>query len=347
MLPILTHSEESIRLSIQNLKTFFFLDEGLLKAVNGVSFDLRKREVIGIIGESGCGKSVLVRSLINIIRKPGYIISGSIKLMQDSGNEIDIAKLRSSDRQLRKIRGREISIIFQEPMTSLSPVHTVGSQILESFLLHQQVSVEEAKRATIEMINSVGIPNPGQRYHEYPYQLSGGMRQRIMIAMALSCKPKVLIADEPTTALDVTVQAQILDLINSLKNKYDTSIIYITHDLGVIAETSDIVCVMYLGRIVEIATTKEIFSNPQHPYTQALIKSIPRIDKVDQKLDPIEGNVPIPINLPWQCSFYNRCKFATQKCSNSVPSLQGTDHHKVSCFLHSSLEEKVDEWSSI
>ena len=166
MLPIPTHSEEPIRLSIQNLKTFFFLDEGLLKAVNGVSFDLRKREVIGIIGESGCGKSVLVRSLINIIRKPGYIISGSIKLMQDSGNEIDIAKLRSSDKQLRKIRGREISIIFQEPMTSLSPVHTVGSQILESFLLHQQVSVEEAKRATIEMINSVGIPNPAQRYHE-------------------------------------------------------------------------------------------------------------------------------------------------------------------------------------
>ena len=347
MLPIPTHSEESIRLSIQNLKTFFFLDEGLLKAVNGVSFDLRKREVIGIIGESGCGKSVLVRSLINIIRKPGYIISGSIKLMQDSGNEIDIAKLRSSDRQLRKIRGREISIIFQEPMTSLSPVHTVGSQIRESFLLHQKISVGEAKRAAIDMINSVGIPNPEQRYHEYPYQLSGGMRQRIMIAMALSCKPKVLIADEPTTALDVTVQAQILDLINSLKNKYDTSIIYITHDLGVIAETSDIVCVMYLGRIVEIATTKEIFSNPQHPYTQALIKSIPRIDKVDQKLDPIEGNVPIPINLPWQCGFYSRCKFATQRCSNSVPSLQGTDHHRVSCFLHSSLEEKDDEWSSI
>ena len=197
------------------------------------------------------------------------------------------------------------------------------------------------------MINSVGIPNPEQRYHEYPYQLSGGIRQRIMIAMALSCKPKVLIADEPTIALDVTVQAQILDLINSLKNKYDTSIIYIIHDLGVIAEASDIVCVMYLGRIVEIATTKEIFSNPQHPYTQALIKSIPRIDKVDQKLDPIEGNVPIPINLPWQCSFYSRCKFATKKCSNSVPSLQGTDHHRVSCFLHSSLEEKDDEWSSI
>ena len=184
-------------------------------------------------------------------------------------------------------------------MTSLSPVHTVGSQILESFLLHEKISLGEAKRATIKMINSVGIPNPEQRYHEYPYQLSGGMRQRIMIAMALSCKPKVLIADEPTTALDVTVQAQILDLISSLKDKYDTSIIYITHDLGVIAETSDIVCVMYLGRIVEIATTKEIFSNPQHPYTQALIKSIPRIDKVDQKLDPIEGNVPIPSDSPF------------------------------------------------
>ena len=347
MPPIPIHSEEAIRLSIKNLKTFFFLDEGLLKAVNGVSFDLRKREVIGIIGESGCGKSVLVRSLINIIRKPGYIISGDIKLIQEDGNEINISKLRPTDRTLRKIRGREISIIFQEPMTSLSPVHTVGSQILESFLLHRKISVSEAKSATIEMINAVGIPNPGQRYHEYPYQLSGGMRQRIMIAMALSCKPKILIADEPTTALDVTVQAQILDLIGSLKDKYNTSIIYITHDLGVIAETSDIVCVMYLGRIVEIATTKEIFANPQHPYTQALIKSIPRIDKANQKLDPIQGTVPVPINLPWQCSFYNRCGLATPKCSNSVPSLQGSDYHKVSCFLHSSLEEKDDEWSRI
>jgi oligopeptide/dipeptide ABC transporter ATP-binding protein len=347
MPPIPTPNEELVRLSVKDLKTFFFLDEGLLKAVNGVSFNLRKSEVIGIIGESGCGKSVLVRSLINIIRKPGYIISGSIKLIQDDGNEVNIAKLKSTDRKLRKIRGREISIIFQEPMTSLSPVHTVGSQILESLLLHQKISVSEAKEATLEMINAVGIPNPGQRYHEYPYQLSGGMRQRIMIGMALSCNPKILIADEPTTALDVTVQAQILDLIGALKDKYETSIVYITHDLGVIAETSDIVCVMYLGKIVEMATTKEIFSNPQHPYTQALMKSIPRIDKGSQKLDPIEGNVPIPINLPWQCSFYNRCKFATSRCANSVPSLQGSDYHKVSCFMHSSLEEKTDEWSRI
>ena len=230
MPPLPTPNEELVRLSVKDLKTFFFLDEGLLKAVNGVSFNLRKSEVIGIIGESGCGKSVLVRSLINIIRKPGYIISGSIKLIQDDGNEINIAKLKSTDRKLRKIRGREISIIFQEPMTSLSPVHTVGSQILESLLLHQKISVSEAKEATLEMINAVGIPNPGQRYHEYPYQLSGGMRQRIMIGMALSCNPKILIADEPTTALDVTVQAQILDLIGALKDKYETSIVYITHE---------------------------------------------------------------------------------------------------------------------
>ena len=270
-----------------SLKTFFFLDEGLLKAVNGVSFNLRKSEVIGIIGESGCGKSVLVRSLINIIRKPGYIISGSIKLIQDDGNEVNIAKLKSTDRKLSKIRGREISIIIQEPMTSLSPVHTVGSQILESLLLHQKISVSEAKEATLEMINAVGIPNPGQRYHEYPYQLSGGMRQRIMIGMALSCNPKILIADEPTTALDVSVQQQVLRLIRDLQKERDTTILFVTHDLGVVAKLCDRVSLMHSGMILEQGKVSDVFQSPSHPYTRSLLEAIPRYDKPREKLSPV------------------------------------------------------------
>ncbi len=339
--------KDNPRLSVQNLKTYYLLDEGLLKAVDNVSFELNKKEVIGIIGESGCGKSVLVKSLLNIVRKPGYLISGEINFFHDDGSVLNIAGLNPAGNAIRKIRGKEISIIFQEPMTSLSPVHTIGSQITEPLILHRKLSSNEAQEVALDLIDSVGIPNPKQRFYEYPHQLSGGMRQRVMIAMALSCDPKILIADEPTTALDVTVQAQILDLINSLKEKYHTSIIFITHDLGVIAETCDLVCVMYLGKVVEIAPTNEIFNNPQHPYTQSLLKSIPRIDIEHSSLQPIEGNVPIPINLPWQCGFYNRCEHASAKCSSSVPRLDGNERHKVSCFLYSDSEDMKDEWSEL
>ena len=291
------------------------------------------------MGESGSGKSTVGNAIINLIDEPGKISSGSILL-----GDLNI---HEDPKNIVKYRGKKIGLIFQDPQTSLNPILTIGEQLIETIQTHLELTKEEAKEKSISLLNEVGIKDAVKRFDNYPHQFSGGMRQRVVISLALCCEPELLIADEPTTALDVTVQAQILDLIGSLKERYDTSIIYITHDLGVIAETSDIVCVMYLGRIVEIATTKEIFANPQHPYTQALIKSIPRIDKANQKLDPIQGTVPVPINLPWQCSFYNRCEFATPKCSNSVPSLQGSDYHKVSCFLHSSLEEKDDEWSRI
>ena len=337
----------NFKLEIEGLKTYYFLDEGLLKAVDGINLHLQKKEVVGIIGESGCGKSVLVKSIMRIIQKPGYHISGKINLEIDNNVITDLANLNPTGKEIRKIRGKIISMIFQEPMTSLSPVHTIGSQIIETIILHRNSNKNEAKEIAFDMIDAVGIPNPKQRFYEYPYQFSGGMRQRAMIAMALSCNPSILIADEPTTALDVTVQAQILELIDKLKDIYGTSIIYITHDLGVIAETSDKVYVMYLGKIVEISNVKEIFNEPKHPYTKALINSIPRIDKEANKLEPIEGNVPVPINLEWKCGFSNRCEFVTSKCLKSVPALSGSEEHKVSCFLYSDIEENKDEWSQI
>jgi oligopeptide/dipeptide ABC transporter ATP-binding protein len=302
-------------LEVKNLKTYFFTDDGVAKSVDDVSYTVDKNETLGVVGESGCGKSVTALSIMRLIpQPPGRIVGGEILL---NGQDM----LKMSEEEMRGIRGNRIGMIFQEPMTSLNPVFTVGNQIEESIILHQKVSKEEAKKRAIDMLKQVGIPAPEQRYGEYPHQLSGGMRQRVMIAMALSCNPEVLIADEPTTALDVTVQAQILELIKSLQTKLGMAVVLITHDLGVIAETADKVAVMYASHIVEYAPVDEIFYNPVHPYTVGLLGSIPKLHIESDRLMTIEGSVPPPTNFPVGCNFNTRCPWATEVCFKEEPAL--------------------------
>ena len=331
---------------VKNLRTQFKLDEGILKAVDGVNFDIPENTTVGVIGESGCGKSVTAQSILRIVPSPGMIKSGNILLSRNGGEPLDLAALDDRGPAIRAIRGKEISMIFQEPMTSLSPVHTIGSQIAEAVELHSELEKTEIRPYVEEMISKVGISNPSQRFDEYPHQLSGGMRQRAMIAMALSCNPRLLIADEPTTALDVTVQAQILELMKSLQDQYAMSIFYITHDLGVIAEIADEVNVMYLGRVVERAPAIQLFENPLHPYTRLLLKSIPKLGRRSKtKLEAIKGTVPIPLNPPPMCGFFSRCPDAMKgKCDGTIPALveQGPNH-QVRCFLHSDDTEQADE----
>ena len=332
-------------IEVKNLKTYFYLHQGELKAVEGVTFDIVKGGILGIVGESGCGKSVTARSIMRIEGKKAKIVEGEILFHGHNGNGgiIDIAKLDPKGDEIRKIRGAEISMIFQEPMTSLSPVYTVGNQIIEAVLLHQEgVDKAGAREIAIDMLGRVGIPNPGSRVDEYPHQLSGGMRQRAMIAIALCCHPRLLIADEPTTALDVTIQAQILDLLRDLQKEFGMAIMIITHDLGVIAELSESVAVMYLGKIVEAASTEELFAHPLHPYTEALMQSIPMVDEDNiEKLESITGMVPDPFNIPAGCAFYPRCKkFISGRCDASIPELvEVSPGHKVSCFLYSGEKE--------
>ncbi|MEM7797741.1 MAG: ABC transporter ATP-binding protein, partial [Chloroflexota bacterium] len=324
-------------LTVRDLRTHFFTDDGVLKAVDGVDFTIPAGKTVGIIGESGSGKSVTARSIMRIVSKPGRTVSGEILLRPPGGDATDLAQLGNRSAAIRKIRGAVVSMVFQEPMTSLSPVHTIGNQIAESILLHVTKNKKEAKEMTLDMLAKVEISNPRQRYDEYPHQLSGGMRQRAMIAMALACKPALLIADEPTTALDVTVQAQILALMQELQAELGMAIMYITHDLGVIAEVADEVNVMYLGRIVERASAVEIFKNPLHPYTKRLLRSIPRLGRrTGERLDAIEGNVPIPLNMSPQCGFYSRCQEALAgECNRQVPALVDMGRqHAVRCFLH-------------
>ena len=316
-------------LDVKNLKTFFHTDDGIAKAVDDVSFSVKKGETLGIVGESGCGKSVTSLSIMRLISDPpGFFAGGEIRY-----NDEDILKIPESE--LRHIRGNKISMIFQEPMTSLNPVFTVGNQIMEAIQLHQGLDVAEAEQKAIEMLQLVGIPSPEQRIHEYPHQLSGGMRQRVMIAMSLSCNPEILIADEPTTALDVTIQAQILELIKDLQRELGLSVIMITHDLGVIAEVCNRVIVMYAGQIVEEGSVKEIFHNPQHPYTKGLLQSIPKIGENENEntLYNIKGIVPPATDYPSGCHFEPRCDIANKNCKQEKPVLQsfmGT--HKVRCF---------------
>ncbi|MBV1818241.1 ABC transporter ATP-binding protein [Anaerosalibacter bizertensis] len=314
-------------LEIKDLKTYFYTDDGIVKAVDGVNFSVESGKTIGIVGESGCGKSVTAMSILRLIPDPpGKIVNGEVLF-----DGKDLTKV--SEDELRHIRGNDISVIFQEPMTSLNPVFTVGYQIMEALMLHQKLSEGEAKKKAIEMIKLVGIPRAEKIVDEYPHQLSGGMRQRVMIAMALSCQPKLLIADEPTTALDVTIQAQILELMNELKNKLNTSIMLITHDLGVVAEMSDHVIVMYSGKVVEDAPVDELFKNPRHPYTIGLMNSIPSLIEEGERLESIKGAVPNPLYLPKGCYFHPRCKFATDECRNGQPELREiAPGHKVSCF---------------
>lgn len=314
-------------LDVKGLKTYFYTDDGIVKAVDGVDFSVEAGKTIGIVGESGCGKSVTAMSILRLIPDPpGKIVDGEILF-----NGKDLTKV--SDEEIRHIRGNDISMIFQEPMTSLNPVFTSGEQIMETLILHQKLSEEEARKKAIEMIKLVGISRPEKVVDEYPHQLSGGMRQRVMIAMALSCQPKLLIADEPTTALDVTIQAQILELMNELKNKLNTAIMLITHDLGVVAEMSDHVVVMYSGKVVEDAPVKELFKNPRHPYTIGLMNSIPSLIGEGERLESIKGAVPNPLYLPKGCYFHPRCKFATDECRNGQPELREiAPGHMVSCF---------------
>jgi len=328
--------ENNLVLKINNLKTYFYLDEGVLKAVDDVSLKVKKKKTLGIIGESGCGKSVTAQSVLRIVPNPGKTIGGEIVLYRD-GEALDLCKLDPYGKKVRTIRGKEITMIFQEPMTSLSPVHTIGNQIMEAILLHVTKDKDEARELAIEMLYKVGMPNPYQRIDEYPHQLSGGLRQRAMIAMALSCNPSLLIADEPTTALDVTVQAQILELMKNLQKQFGMAIMYITHNLGVIAEISDEVAVMYLGKVVEYAPVSEIFHNPLHPYTIRLLKSIPRVGKKARKrLEAIKGTVPLPLDLPEECSFYPRCPEAKKGvCNKNIPPLvKVKENHLVRCFLY-------------
>ena len=314
-------------LEVRNLRTHFNTEDGVARAVDGVSFSVDRGETLGVVGESGCGKSVSALSIMGLIpNPPGKIVGGEILF---EGRDL----VGMTDEQMRAVRGNDISMIFQEPMTSLNPVFTIGNQIDEAILLHQNVSKQEAKNRTIEMLRLVNIPAPEQRYSEYPHQLSGGMRQRVMIAMALSCNPKLLIADEPTTALDVTVQAQILELMNRLQEELGMGMMMITHDLGVIAEVCDRVAVMYAGKIVEYADVDSIFYNPLHPYTIGLLKSIPRLGERVEKLATIEGTVPAPTDWPKGCHFCTRCPWADDLCWNDEPQLVEVESgHFVACW---------------
>ena len=315
-------------LEVKNLQVQFHLDQGSLTAVDSISFSLEKGQTLGIVGESGCGKSVTSLSIMRLIAEPGEIAGGEI-LFQ--GRNL----LQVPESEMRKIRGNDIAMIFQEPMTSLNPVFTVGNQIEEAILLHQKVSKKEAREKTIEMLRLVGIPEPARRADEYPHQLSGGMRQRVMIAMALSCHPKLLIADEPTTALDVTIQAQILDLIRKLQKEMQASMILITHDLGVVAETCDHVAVMYAGKIVEYGTVQDIFHRPKHRYTQGLLNSIPHFETGQRRtrLETIPGLVPSMMNLPKGCRFQERCKAVQNDCRGVEPSLKEMESkHFAACY---------------
>jgi len=333
-------------LRIEELCTFFYTQEGVVKAVDGATFTVKRGKVLGIVGESGCGKSVTAQSVLRIVPPPGRIIKGKIlyhRQHDDNGSGavselVDLAELHPRGREMRDIRGGEISMVFQEPMTSLDPVYTIGAHLTEAITLHQKVDRREARKRAIEMLGRVGMPQPNQTVDSYPHQLSGGMRQRAMIAIALSCHPSLLIADEPTTALDVTTEAQILDLMRGLRQQMGMAIMYITHDLGVIAEMSDDVIVMYLGKVVEQADVDSIFYDPKHPYTQALLRSIPQITaKTRQQLEPIKGIVPDPYAVPQGCPFWPRClEFMPGTCDQEEPEYIALEpDHYVRCHLYS------------
>ena len=320
---------KDVILRVDNLRTYFNTDDGVVKAVDGVSYDLRKGETLGLVGESGSGKSVTNLSVMQLISSPGKIMSGTAEL-----DGVDI--LKYSDEQMRKIRGNRISMIFQDPMTSLNPFLRISTQMVETIMLHKKLDKKAALARSIEMLDLVGIPNPSARVTDYPHQFSGGMRQRVMIAMALSCDPEILIADEPTSALDVTIQAQILELIQELNQRLGTAVMMITHDLGVVAGICDRVCVMYAGRMVEKGTNTEIFKDPKHPYTQGLINSVPRLDRPSkERLYSIKGQPPNVIDLPECCPFYPRCEKAMDICKSKYPPVTAFgEEREVRCWLY-------------
>ena len=322
-------------LEIEGLKTVFESDAGTVKAVDGISFKIKRGQVLGVVGESGCGKTVTALSILQLIRPPkGKITEGRITYYYANGNEVDITTLKPNSKEMRNIRGKEISMIFQEPMMALNPVLSIGEQIMESLILHHQISKTEAREKAIKILNQVGISAAEKRVDEYPHEFSGGMQQRVMIGIALCCNPSLVIADEPTTALDVTVEAQILALIREQKEKNGLSVIMITHDLGVVSEITDTVIIMYAGQIVEQASTSDIMKNPKHPYTQALLQSRPRIGQKEQ-LIPIEGMVPNLTNLPVGCYFAPRCSYAEDICQQQPPpTFTLNTNQSVKCWLY-------------
>jgi oligopeptide/dipeptide ABC transporter ATP-binding protein len=328
----------NVVLEVRDLRTYFNSSEGIVRAVDGLSYSVRDGEILGVVGESGCGKSVTALSILRLIPPPGKIISGSIEF--EGTNLLDL-----SEREMESIRGNDISMIFQEPMTALNPLYTVGKQISEAIALHQGLSKRECKKRAVEMLRQVSIPEPETRYHAYPHQLSGGMRQRVMIAMALCCNPKVLVADEPTTALDVTIQAQILDLMRDVQEKTGAAIVLITHDMGVIAENADRVIVMYAGRKVEEADVEDLFQSPGHPYTRGLLGSLPNVEEVAHivgerpRLNEIEGMVPSLTALPPGCAFAPRCGYASERCFQAYPALEELKPgHWVACWNADKLD---------
>ncbi len=321
-------------LDIRDLKTYFYTDDGVVRAVDGVSLSIAPQKTLGLVGESGCGKSITAFSTMRLIPSPpGKIEHGQILFHKGPESDpIDLTQLNPKGTQMRDIRGNDIAMIFQEPMTSLSPVHTVGNQIAEAIRLHQNADKKEARERAIDALNKVRLPRPDRQVDAYPHELSGGMRQRAMIAMALSCNPSLLIADEPTTALDVTVQAQILDLMRHLQSDIGMAIMLITHDLGVVASMADYVAVMYLGKIVEYADTRTVFKNPRHPYTMGLLNSIPQVGQ-KRRLVPIEGTIPDPFEIPQGCAFAPRCPHVMDKCREEPQLLEIESGHRVSCWL--------------
>ena len=326
--------EKQPLLTVRNLRTYFYTEDGVVKAVDGVDFEVYEGETLGIVGESGSGKSVTSLTILRLLDPKGKIEEGS-EIIFDGKNLLEL-----SDDEMRKIRGNEIAMIFQEPMVALNPVFTIGEQIMEAILLHQDVDKKTAREMAIDMLRKVGIPEPQKRVDEYPHELSGGMRQRAMIAMALSCRPKLLIADEPTTALDVTIQAQILELMKELQKEYGMAIILITHDVGVIAENADRVVVMYGGKVMETSDVKTIFKKPKHPYTWGLLTSIPRLDVEQERLYSIPGMVPDPLHFPQGCRFNTRCDFKESKCSVEMPPLIEVEPgHLSRCFFYNKLDE--------
>lgn len=333
--------ERDALLKVRHLKTYFPLKEGMLPAVDDVSFSVAKGEVLGVVGESGCGKSVMSLSILKLIEKyGGKIQPGSSILL--NGQEI----LEMSDKQLRDLRGNEVAMIFQDPMTSLNPVFTIEFQMVETIRGHRKISRKDARQLALHWLNMVGIPDAEKRIREYPYQLSGGMRQRVIIAMALSCDPQMLIADEPTTALDVTIQAQIIDLLKQMKNQLHSAIMLITHDFGVVADMADSIMVMYAGKVLEYGTKEQIFKQPKHPYTQGLLAAIPRLDKNVERLNSIPGNVPNLFKPILGCVFCDRCKYATEQCRQVHPPMYiMEDESRVSCWLHQQHAKEVADES--
>ena len=325
-------SGESV-ISVKNIKTYFYSENRCNRAVNGVSFEVKRGRTLCVVGESGCGKSVTASSIMQLLPRLARIEEGEIIYHSEDKGDIEIQKLKRNGREMRELRGKDIAMIFQDPMTALNPVFKVGDQIAENIMQHEKVSKKEAKARALELLTQMGIPEPEKRINQYPHEFSGGMRQRAVIALAMSCNPKVLLADEPTTALDVTIQAQIFELMDKLKKDYNTAIMLITHDMGVVSELADDVLVMYMGNVIESGTAREVLKNPKHPYTKALLASIPVLGRgKNQEINPIRGMTPNPYNRPKGCQFEPRCDFACDKCRECMPDetkLDGT--HMVRC----------------